>query len=132
MGLERQDGGAGAPVFVCLLRGGQKGPFADESRLGVEQVVDGLEAQVAHGHGIDLGIDQGDGKPGAPLPHHRTLFLGQELLQVSFDFRGHERWANEAWIWRAVPTQYDYNNFLVFKLMVLNEAEYAPLKKSGA
>ena len=76
-------------MLLGLLRGGQKGPFADEAGVGVEQVVDGLEAQVAHGHGVDLGVDQGHGKPGAPLPHHRALFLGQELLQVGFDFRGH-------------------------------------------
>ena len=69
---------------------GQKGPFADKPRVGVEQVVDGLEAQVAHGHGVELGVDQGDGKPGAPLPHHRALFLGQELLQAGFDFGGHK------------------------------------------
>ena len=69
---------------------GQEGPFADKPRVGVEQVIHGLEAQVAHGHGIDLGVDQGDGKPGAPLPHHGALFLGQELFQVGFDFRGHK------------------------------------------
>jgi hypothetical protein len=57
--------------------------------MGVEQVIHGLEAQVAHGHGVELGIDQGDGKPGAPLPHHGALFLGQDLLQVSFELGGH-------------------------------------------
>ena len=80
LGLEGEDGGAGAAVLVCLLGGGQKGPFADESRVGVEQVVDGLKAQVAHGHRVDLGIDQGDGKAGAPLPHHRALFLGEKVF----------------------------------------------------
>ena len=83
-------------MFVPLLRGGQKGPFADKPRVGVEQVIDGLEAQVAHGHGIDLGVDQGDGKAGAPLPHHRALFLGQELFQAGFDFGGHGSWVKEA------------------------------------
>jgi len=48
--------------------------------MGVEQVIHGLETQIAHAHGINLRIDQGNGKPGAPLPHHRALFLGQDLF----------------------------------------------------
>ena len=58
---------------------GQKGPFADKARVGIEQVVHGLKAQVAHAHGVNLRIDQGHGKTGAPLAHHRALFLGQSF-----------------------------------------------------
>jgi hypothetical protein len=53
-------------------------------------VVDGLETQVAHGHGVDLGVNQGHGEARAPFPHHRAFFLGQQLLQAGFDFGRHE------------------------------------------
>ena len=55
----------------------------------IEQVVDGLEAQVAHGHRVDLGVDEGHGPAGAPFPHHRAFFLGQQLFQAGFDPGGH-------------------------------------------
>jgi hypothetical protein len=35
------------------------------------------------------------------------LFLGQDLLQVSFDFRGHGSLVKELRIWRAVPALHD-------------------------
>ena len=80
MGLQGEDGGAAAAVLLELVRGGQKGPFAHEAGLGVQEMINSLEAQVAHGHGIDLGVDQGDGKASAPFPRQSRLVLGGELF----------------------------------------------------
>ena len=49
------------------------------TRPGVvyEEVVNGLETQVAHGHGVDLGVDQGDGPVDTPFPAPPPPFPGE-------------------------------------------------------
>src|SRR5208337_1072815 len=55
----------------------------------IEQPVNGLKAQVAHGHRVDLGVDQGHGPAGPPVPQHCASFLGQDFFQTCLDLGGH-------------------------------------------
>ena len=105
--LQGEDGGAGALVLPPILRAGEKGALAVEAYGVVEQPVNGLKAQVAHGHRVDLGVDQGHGPAGPPVPHHCASFLGQDFLQAGFDLGGHGSELSQAWKWWAVPTLLD-------------------------
>ena len=89
LGLQAQDGGAGAPVFLPILGTGEKSPFAVQAGGVIEQPVDGLEAQIPHGHRVNLRIDQGHGPAGAPVAHHRAFFLGKQFFQAGFELGRH-------------------------------------------
>ena len=54
-----------------------EGPFADDVGVAIEQVVDGMDAQVGHADIIRIGVDKGDGEPPPPVLNDGSLFPGK-------------------------------------------------------
>ena len=88
-GLEREGLGAGARVLVGVLGIGEEDALADGVRQRVQVLVDRLEAQVGHAHGIGVGIHEGDRDAAAPVLADRTLFTCDEGLGFLLEFPRH-------------------------------------------
>ena len=77
--LDRHERRAGGELRGKLGLGRQKHPLADDVGFRVEQLVDGLEAEVRHSHEVGVGECQRDAQLAAVRLAHESHFLREKV-----------------------------------------------------